>query len=273
MGRPLPPLPHEFRTRGLRLIATPPGNSTFRVAPERPIVAVTLAPMACGIAIGGDRLRKRRIAAQSVCVLPAGATFSVDGVSAAWAALLEVDPSFCGLEAFASLDRPVDFEPDRTCGAATAQAVRQVVEPVPDEVRLQEHVADMALAALARAGHPHADLDGGVLTPPKVRRTMERIRADVGGVPSLEDLARDVGISVTHLGRQFRRATGSSLWDFVTYERCRKARSLLMAGDMPLAQIALECGFHDQAHMTHAVKQKLGTTPGALRTAHGQILQ
>jgi DNA-directed RNA polymerase specialized sigma24 family protein len=36
---------------------------------------------------------------------------------------------------------------------------------------------------------------------------------------------------------------------------------LMREGRLPLAQIALECGFHDQAHFTQAFRKVLGTTP------------
>jgi transcriptional regulator GlxA family with amidase domain len=32
-------------------------------------------------------------------------------------------------------------------------------------------------------------------------------------------------------------------------------------GKLPLAQIAIESGFHDQPHFTHTFRKVLGTTP------------
>lgn len=49
-----------------------------------------------------------------------------------------------------------------------------------------------------------------------------------------------------------------------TEEACR----LLAAGELP-AEVAREAGFADQAHLTRAFKQRMGTTPAAYRkTVH-----
>ena len=48
-------------------------------------------------------------------------------------------------------------------------------------------------------------------------------------------------------------------------EESRKAAELLLKADLSLAQIALDCGFSDQAQFTKAFRQVYGTTPGGYR--------
>jgi transcriptional regulator GlxA family with amidase domain len=43
--------------------------------------------------------------------------------------------------------------------------------------------------------------------------------------------------------------------------RLEKAQALLQETDMPLASIAMECGFADQAHLTNAFSKQFGSPP------------
>jgi AraC-like DNA-binding protein len=47
--------------------------------------------------------------------------------------------------------------------------------------------------------------------------------------------------------------------------RLEEARRLLIETELSIAEVALRCGFADQAGLTHAVRRVLSTTPGRLR--------
>ncbi len=81
----------------------------------------------------------------------------------------------------------------------------------------------------------------------------------------LADLAYLVGLSPFHFARSFRRATGTSPHQFVIGRRLDKARHLLLIGRMTLTQVALECGFADQSHLTRHFKRAFGVTPNQFR--------
>jgi transcriptional regulator GlxA family with amidase domain len=49
--------------------------------------------------------------------------------------------------------------------------------------------------------------------------------------------------------------------------RIEQAQRLLAQRDVPLAQVALACGFANQSHFTQAFKRQLGLTPRAYRQA------
>jgi AraC family transcriptional regulator len=42
----------------------------------------------------------------------------------------------------------------------------------------------------------------------------------------------------------------------------------MLGSDEPLAQIALACGFADQAHLARIFRRETGTAPSAWRLAH-----
>jgi AraC-like DNA-binding protein len=48
---------------------------------------------------------------------------------------------------------------------------------------------------------------------------------------------------------------------YVTQVRVRRAKSLLREG-LPIAMVAAEAGFYDQAHLTRQFKCIVGVTPG-----------
>jgi AraC-like DNA-binding protein len=89
---------------------------------------------------------------------------------------------------------------------------------------------------------------------------IEMYASDIG----LEELAAIAGLSRAHLIRAFRREFHITPHSFLTDIRIRKAREQLRAGGQP-AEIALECGFADQAHFTRHFKARTGVTPGQYR--------
>ena len=89
---------------------------------------------------------------------------------------------------------------------------------------------------------------------------MENYATDIG----LEELAGVAGLSRAHLIRAFRKEFHITPHAFLTDIRVRIARRKLQAGEQP-AEIALECGFADQAHFTRHFKARTGITPGQYR--------
>jgi len=78
-------------------------------------------------------------------------------------------------------------------------------------------------------------------------------------------IAKDVGVHPTHLARAFRAFFGCSPGDLLRARRLEKAAELLLKANVSLSEIALDCGFADQAQFTKAFRQIYGTTPGSYR--------
>ena len=70
---------------------------------------------------------------------------------------------------------------------------------------------------------------------------------------------------IDDFGTRFRRTTGCSLPRFVLRSRLELAKRMLIETSDPIAQIAIECGFFDQAHFTRAFVQSTGSTPRRFR--------
>ena len=81
----------------------------------------------------------------------------------------------------------------------------------------------------------------------------------------LRELATSIGMSVSHFSRQFKQSTGLAPHQYVIACRVERAKSLLLKGELTIAQVAYVVGFADQSHLNHHFKHLLGIRPGELR--------
>jgi len=105
------------------------------------------------------------------------------------------------------------------------------------------------------------------LSPPKLKRVLEFMEANLQESIGLDDLAHAAGLSANHFLRVFKLATGETPYHFLRARRLERARQLLVDNAMPLAELALECGFANQAHFTAAFSREVGISPGRYRRA------
>ena len=108
---------------------------------------------------------------------------------------------------------------------------------------------------------PKIPLPRGKLTSYQLRAVVDFIQSHLDDKVSLVALADEAHVSPFHFARQFRATVGLAPHQFVLRQRVQKSIRLLKAGKLPLAQIAVLSGFHDQAHFTRAFRRALGTTP------------
>ena len=78
---------------------------------------------------------------------------------------------------------------------------------------------------------------------------------------NLDDIADDLGLSTTHLIRSFTNQFGLPPHRYLISRRIDEARRQLIDGTPP-ADVAINVGFHDQAHLGKHFKNHVGTTPG-----------
>ncbi len=90
-----------------------------------------------------------------------------------------------------------------------------------------------------------------------------RCLRDSGGTMSIADLATEIGWSRKHLAQRFRTHVGMTPKAVARLMRLGGAvRALAADGPaLELAELALSCGYYDQAHFTHDFRRLTGTTP------------
>ena len=107
---------------------------------------------------------------------------------------------------------------------------------------------------------PSSSLRAG-LSPSQLSRVTDYIEAHLGDDVSLLRLARISGVSASHLRALFKRSVGLPVHEYVIRRRVERARSLLLRGELPASEIALQAGFSHQSHMARCMRRVLGVTP------------
>jgi AraC family transcriptional regulator len=140
----------------------------------------------------------------------------------------------------------------------------------------QEHSAQGALleaaSLLRQQVHPPAARDvpdeRGRLLAWQARKLRDYIDSQISGRVLVADLSALVQLSEAHFSRSFKRTFGQSPHSFVVRRRVELAAQFMLTTDSSLSDIALRCGFADQAHLSKHFRQAAGQTPAAWRRAH-----
>ncbi len=82
---------------------------------------------------------------------------------------------------------------------------------------------------------------------------------------SLETVAKKAGFSPIYFHKLFKEKTGLSPNEYLLRKRLFEAEERLARGDMPLSEIAEECGFGSQSYFQYVFKREKGMTPTAYR--------
>lgn len=148
-------------------------------------------------------------------------------------------------------------------------AARQALDTDPRQARDLVDRATVLLQPLGRASAAEGAIRGsGGLAPWQVRKVTRHVTENLDGRIDNGELAALVRLSVGHFGRAFKQALGLSPREFITQTRIDHAKVLMSRPGLSLSQIALDCGFCDQAHLSRTFHQIVGTTPNSWRRAN-----
>lgn len=103
------------------------------------------------------------------------------------------------------------------------------------------------------------------LAPHKLTTVLEYIQARLSQELSLDAMAAQIGVSRCHFATQFKQAMGLAPHQYVSQQRIEKAKRALRSPQRSIAEVALDCGFSNQSHLTKVFKKQTGTTPKAYR--------
>lgn len=171
--------------------------------------------------------------------------------------------------------------PDRLLPRLAAGTFFSLPEPARHLVRYLEETGAAADAAMAHhalnllllAAEPTTAGGGGGFSaalPARVAAAAAFIDAHAAEPLTVTQIARASGLSPSHLHAEFRKALGCGVGEYLRRARLDRAGALLAGTDMPIAEVALACGYADQTALTRALRRERGITPAALRRTAGQ---
>lgn len=129
--------------------------------------------------------------------------------------------------------------------------------------RLSLEYAILALLARLKAVKPWG-ARASALSAAQVRQIEDAMQSAPGAAHSISELAAFLEVSPRHFARCFKAATGLTPGQRLRQIRVAHARELIKAGE-ELAEVAIDCGYSSQSHLTAQFKAETGITPGAFR--------
>jgi len=167
----------------------------------------------------------------------------------------------------AKADEPLPIT-DALASALALQLVKELHKGRGSDERFMAMLAPLMLEQIYR-----------VLTTPETRGFNPRhihfsrlqsvlayVREHLGEDLSVAVLARQATVSVAHFRRLFQQAMGTPPHRYVLATRLEQARNLLAVTQLPIAQIAEECGFSSQSHFTASFRAAHACTPAQYRS-------
>jgi AraC family transcriptional regulator len=99
------------------------------------------------------------------------------------------------------------------------------------------------------------------LAPYQLTVVLEYVQAHLGSDLSLDTMSAQIGMSRCYFATQFKQSMGIAPHQYVNQQRIEKAKQCLRSQKSSISDIAIECGFSNQSHLTKVFKQQTGTTP------------
>ncbi len=95
----------------------------------------------------------------------------------------------------------------------------------------------------------------------KIKKAKTIIISNLAEAPSLNDLAKMVGLNVKALKEGFKELYGKPVINYLFHYRMEEAKKMLERGNENVSEIAPQVGYSSASHFITAFKRKFGVTP------------
>ena len=96
---------------------------------------------------------------------------------------------------------------------------------------------------------------------PPIAKVIERLHRDLDQPIRIENIAREVGMSVSGFHHHFKAVTAMSPLQFQKRLRLQEARRLMLGNGLDAASAASRVGYHNAAHFNREYKSLYGLPP------------
>lgn len=149
------------------------------------------------------------------------------------------------------------------------QAVAESSHPRPGSDAVLERLAEMMFVDAARRHLDSLPEDAtgwlAGLRDRFVGKALALMHARPSHAWSVEELARDVGLSRSALHERFEKYLGDAPMHYLANWRIQLGARLLRETNRNVAAIALDVGYDSEAAFSRAFKRMVGQSPGAWR--------
>lgn len=125
----------------------------------------------------------------------------------------------------------------------------------------------VALLQAERAALPGPVDTPSLLAPWQCKKAVAHIDEHLSSTIRITDLAGLVRLSSSYFSRAFKSTFGKTPQQFVLDRRVARAQHAMLTSEAPLCDIALACGFADQAHLSRVFRRLVGASPNQWRRA------
>lgn len=216
--------------------------------------------------VGG---RRRGLAVHTALVLPAGSLFALDPGAQSFGLACRIPPR----TGILMPDEPVLLRVRDPRAQADLTTLLETMQREQNEARDFMDEAMTAHAQLLTVWLRRALISGAdeALAPTAAHRLVEAyaalIERDYTTGASMQDFARHLGVTPTHLSRVCKSTAGLTASAMLTGRVLHAARNLLETTDRAANQVASDLGFSSAAYFSRFILRHTGKSPSDLRRA------
>jgi YesN/AraC family two-component response regulator len=122
-------------------------------------------------------------------------------------------------------------------------------------------------AKKAKSANGELQLEEKAKASYRLKSTIAYIHKHLDQNINLEVLSGAIGMNPSYFCRVFQQEIGYSPYQYIIHQRIEKAKTLLKNRDLPISDIALQCGFANHSHLGRHFLKLVGITPKAYRNS------
>lgn len=174
-------------------------------------------------------------------------------------------PTLAGIEVASGLPFPI-LAREMKSMARMQRSIEAIMRQAFSGPEQEEALAEQFHRLLLRV----CDDRGDKVRPafhPGIGQAVRRMQRDAAAVRSIDELARELGISRSHFDREFSRQVGVAPKRFLLSCRMAAARRLLESTDLRVGEIAGQLGYNDIYFFSRQFKSFFGLSPMGYRNS------